>query len=115
MTNPKTKEEKFYYPWRINLLLILAGIFVLLWKRNFLPGRVPLFYSRPWGEEQLVPQTYLFLLPLLSAAVLIISRQLGQIFFKKEEKFLAWAINSFALLFTVLASITLIKIIFLIT
>ena len=33
--------------WLIEVLLI-----VIVW--SFLPPQIPFFYSRPWGEEQLV-------------------------------------------------------------
>lgn len=38
---------------------VVLGIFSLAYR--FLPGQVPLFYSKPWGREQLAP---LYFLPL---------------------------------------------------
>jgi len=52
------------------LLLGLASCFLALlgigvaWR--FLPPEVPLFYSNPWGKEQLAPP-YLLLLPIFLA------------------------------------------------
>lgn len=34
-------------------------------KFNTLPPQIPLFYTRPWGEEQLVDFWMVFLLPAL--------------------------------------------------
>lgn len=39
-------------------LLILVGIFF-----GRLPPEVPLFYSRPWGEDQIVLRIFLFMVP----------------------------------------------------
>lgn len=36
-----------------------------LLKINTLPPQIPLFYTRPWGEEQLADFWMIFLLPVL--------------------------------------------------
>ena len=48
------------------LLLFILSIGILLWKLSSLPPKVPLWYSRPWGEDQLAHPLWLFLLPLSS-------------------------------------------------
>lgn len=95
-------------------LLVMNGV-VLFWKRNLLPEKVPLFYSRPWGEEQLAAKEWLLLIPVLSLLIFLINWQLGKLFLKKGETFLPIVMESFALLFSVLGTITLLRIIFLIT
>lgn len=99
----------------MNFLLILLEIVIILFKNNALPERVPLFYSRPWGEEQLVEKQYLFLIPSLSFVLFVINFQLVYLFVNKNEKFMAYISNSFALLFTSLGFITLLRIILLIS
>jgi len=44
-------------------VFLILLILVLLWQH--LPPLVPLFYSRPWGKEQLADKKNLFLLPSL--------------------------------------------------
>jgi len=44
-----------------NLIMIL--VFVL--NFNHLPPQIPLFYSRPWGEEQLADLFMIVILPLI--------------------------------------------------
>ncbi len=44
-----------------------------------LPPQVPLFYSRPWGEEQLVAPIFLVILPLLSFFIFLLNIFLGRI------------------------------------
>lgn len=100
---------------RINIVLLIVDGITLFWKRNLLPEKVPFFYSRPWGEEQLAAKEWLLLIPSLSLLIFLINWQLGKLFFKKGESFLPMVMESFALLFTVLGTITLLRIIFLIT
>jgi hypothetical protein len=47
------------------LPIIIIGIMSILFLFYFqkLPPLVPLYYSRPWGEEQLAPKIMLLLLP----------------------------------------------------
>lgn len=49
---------------RITLLGIVAGLVFFLWKETQLPPQVPLWYTKPWGEEQLAHKYFLLLLPL---------------------------------------------------
>lgn len=44
-----------------------VGLLVVFGKR--LPPEVPLLYSRPWGQEQLVNSVWLWLLPVAGAMV----------------------------------------------
>lgn len=39
---------------------------VFLFKFQNLPPQIPLFFTLPWGEDQLVDVWFIFLLPLLS-------------------------------------------------
>lgn len=48
--------------------LTICMIVILLWFMRWLPPQVPLYYSKPWGAEQLAPRLLLFLLPLASFA-----------------------------------------------
>ncbi len=62
------------------LLLLLQSLFLLLVYRS-LPRELPLFYSRPAGQEQLGPRYLLWLLPVLNLAIfllnMIISKKLA--------------------------------------
>jgi hypothetical protein len=42
------------------LLLLLSGLVSFYYSR--LPQKIPLFYSRPWGQDQLVDKHYFFIL-----------------------------------------------------
>jgi hypothetical protein len=54
-------------------VLIVAMVSIILWFYKFLPPQVPLYYSRPWGQEQLASPMFLFLLPIGSLVWYIFS------------------------------------------
>ena len=89
--------------WLIEVLLI-----VIVW--SFLPPQIPFFYSRPWGEEQLVHPSYLFILPGLGLIVFFINLILVS-FVPKEENLINQILISLILVFNFLSLITLIQII----
>lgn len=99
----------------INLGIIFVGLLAILLKRSSLPDFVPIFYSRPWGEEQLAVKNWLFLIPGSSFIVFVFSSQIGRLLWKKNGDFLPFILNGISLLFSVLGTVTLLKIIFLIT
>lgn len=93
------------------LLIFCFGLFIFTLKR--LPPQVPLFYSLPWGEQQLSPTIGLLFLPLGILLIAILNSFLIMASLNKYSlaaKILTWITVS--LIF--LTSFTLVKIIFLI-
>lgn len=99
--------------WIQILPLLMAGMMglsILLFS-NFLPNKLPLFYSLPWGDNQLATPQQFFIIPailiLITLGNLIISWQLHltQSFFKKVLLFSS-LVNALIL------TITFIKIVF---
>lgn len=98
--------------WTIALPLLLSLLITVLIFTAFklLPGRLPLFYSLPWGDNQLATHQQFLIIPASIGAVaffnLIISWQLhpSQVFFKRTL-----LISSVAL--SLILTITFIKII----
>lgn len=102
--------KKFIY-----LAFFLIGIdFIALgicWFK--LPPQIPLFYSKPWGEQQLIKKDYIFILPLCGLICNLINLRLASILFKKEfllSQILIWT----SVAVSALASITLFKILIII-
>lgn len=95
---------------RWNIFIILLQLALLLFKFNNLPEQVPLYYSLPWGESQLASVSALFLLPTLSIVIMLLNNLLAALFLN-TLKFLSQLLVVFALLFSVLAFITLFQII----
>jgi hypothetical protein len=100
----------------VKLSFIINGlellILVIVWR--FIPPQVPLFYSRPWGDEQLVDKIILFFIPAVSLVFNIINLLLGNYFLGKE-KLLAKFFIFTNFLINLLLIITLVEILFLTT
>lgn len=99
----------------VNFGIIFVGLLAILLKRSSLPNFVPLFYSRPWGEEQLAAKNWLFLIPGSSFVVFVLSSQTGRLLLKRNEDFLPFILNGTSLLYSILGTVTLLKIVFLVT
>ena len=102
--------------WALASFGVLMSIqfVILVAKWPSLPSEVPLFYSRPWGEDQLVSPLWLLVLPISSVVCFIINGVFARIVFGREtllSTLLLWSIVLMALL----ATIGLSKIIFLVS
>jgi hypothetical protein len=99
---------------RLFWLVLFLTFLLLILKFRFLPPQVPIFYSLPWGEEQLGNPTYLFILPLLAFLLGLVNFFLAKIILTKEPlaaKILIWS-SAFLALFM---AITVFEIVFLIS
>jgi len=105
-------EKWLTWPIVASAILLLVGIGLTAFKTRSLPPEVPVFYSKPWGEERLAARQFLWILPAISALVIILNTILVSIFAKKI-KFLAQVIAISLFVLTVLIILTLVKIIFL--
>jgi len=92
-----------------SLLFIVAmgGFFFIFYRQ--LPPQVPLFYSCPWGERQLVSPYALLFLPSLSLVLLIVNILISR--FLIAYPFLINVLFGSGVLFSFLSLINLIKII----
>lgn len=98
---------------RISFALLLSVLAFLLFTWKKLPPEIPLFYSLPWGEEQLSSPFFLLILPLGSLFFGILNFLLAVFSFERQPisaKILVWATSSLILL----EAIALVKIVFLI-
>jgi hypothetical protein len=88
-TLPLENSRAFFHEWSslqgtweyrfatISVLVqfLISGI-ILAWFWRMLPPKVPLWYSKPWGEERLASPFFLLLPPLTSIIVYGINRTL---------------------------------------
>lgn len=95
----------------IQLIFILLSldflIFGLVWAK--IPPQIPLFYSRPWGEEQLINKNSFIILPLSCLIFVLINLRIASTLFRKEvllSQILVWS----SLVVSILTSIGLLKI-----
>lgn len=97
----------------LSFLFLGASILLLSLKFAGLPPEVPLFYSRPWGEERLAQKVWLWLLPGLSLVFLSTNLILTNILLKKDNFLAQIALVSQTIVLFLLFW-TLFKIVFLI-
>ncbi|HPT66031.1 MAG TPA: hypothetical protein PK257_01830 [Candidatus Woesebacteria bacterium] len=108
-------QEKINYRlFRWNLILIIFQLGLLIFKFNSLPEQVPLYYSLPWGEDQLASATSLFLLPTFSIVILLLNNLIATFFLKIIPLF-SRLLTIFSLVFGLLSAISLTRIITLIS
>jgi len=91
----------------INFLIIILVIFA----QRFLPPVVPLFYGQPQGSQQLAKSIFLVIPPLIALGIVTVNT--GILFFMKND-FLQKVLLGLAAGTTILATITVVKIIFLV-
>jgi len=62
-------KKLMLWNWRVVSATTAVGLclIVVYWKA--LPPEVPLLYSRPWGQDQLVSPYFLWLVPALTAVI----------------------------------------------
>lgn len=93
----------------IAIFFILISIFSLLFFWRKLPPQIPLFYSHPWGEDQLGQPVFLWILPGGAILTFLGSLIVGK--FLTQEKLLLQIVTWGATLFSFLSFLTLFKII----
>lgn len=68
-----TQDQYFLIPLSISLFTVLLIIILILIFLNLLPPKLPLFYSMPWGDAQLISKQQLFLLPIVLLVIVLIN------------------------------------------
>lgn len=96
------------------IVLFVLSLIIFAWRYQTLPPLVPLWYSRPWGIDQLAHPLWLLLLPMASllwygASILV------SIFVTAEYLIFTQMIFMSSLIVSLLSFLTLIKILFLMT
>jgi len=106
------KVNNLFFRW--NIIAILVQFALLFLKLNDLPPQLPLFYSEPWGESQLVSASTIFLLPILSLAVILINHFLAALFHSQYRLF-SRILIIISLVYSLFSLISLWQIIFLVS
>ncbi len=96
------------------VLFVVASIGIIVWRWNRMPPLIPLWYSRPWGADQLAPPVWLFILPIGSLCIYFINLVIGMYVTAEYLIFTQMLfISSFVVNF--LSFVTLLTVIFIIT
>ncbi|OGG34993.1 hypothetical protein A2363_02110 [Candidatus Gottesmanbacteria bacterium RIFOXYB1_FULL_47_11] len=96
------------------LICFVLSLGILLWRWRLLPPMVPLWYSRPWGADQMTEPYWLFLLPMASMFLYIVNVVVS-IYFTAEYLIFTQMLFLSSLIVSLLSFITLVKIVFLVT
>lgn len=110
----KIKNRTLNLCLQVGFFLLIAQLvtLALFWPK--LPPQVPLFYSRPWGKEQLINPLGLLLLPTLSLSIAVVNLIFASLM-PREEKLSSQLLVVFATVFNFLSFVTLFKIVTLVT
>lgn len=101
----------------MNKLLIAADILmvaIFAWRFQYMPNQIPLLYSRPWGDPQLVEFWYIVLLPIIMHIFYFLNIVIAKTYFRSEDLFQKLFIITNAFVIVTFTGIFL-KIIFLVT
>ena len=106
------KTNNLFFRW--NLLFVLFQVAILFLRFRQLPPQLPLFYSLPWGESQLVTFTQLFYIPLNSFIVLLVNNYLSAIILS-SHRLLSYLLIIFSFIFSFLGFFVLLRVILLVS
>lgn len=68
----KLFQDQFcFWSLAFSLIALSLGIFLIGFSWSRLPPEVPLYFSRPWGQEQLAPKFQIIILPALSLGIFL--------------------------------------------
>jgi hypothetical protein len=93
----------------ISAVIYLLTLGFFLYNRRLLPPELPIFYSKPWGQERLAGSDAVWIPVVIGLVLLIINGFLSLKVFAKEkflQKIIAWT----NLTTTAMISVTLLKI-----
>lgn len=98
----------------ISLFFIIFSL-LLIWRNaGSFPLAIPLWFSKPWGEERLAEPIFLWILPAASFSVVVINHLLSR-YFQEREKVLYFLLLWAAPVASGLFFYTLLQIIFITT
>ena len=108
---PRSNFSWELLPWLLSLVIV--GIIGVSYKT--LPDQVPLYYSLPWGKDQLAPKYELFIVPVALLFVDRINSVLIHKFQKTANDFLFRVLQVSGLICNLMGGITVVQIIKIIT
>lgn len=111
MTN--LKKLYFWASFFPAAVILIMTLFILVFFR-FLPAKLPLFYSLPWGERQLADHLQFMILPAILAVITLLNVAISS-HLHQQQSFFKKVLIGTTILSTVILIITFIKIVFLFT
>lgn len=96
--------------FRWNILILGSSFLYLILNFDNLPPEIPLYFSQPWGAQQLAPASQIFFLPIFSFLILLINNFMGALLLSSHRLFALMLIIS-SLVFSIFSSIAVFQII----
>ncbi len=69
----RVSDKFFLIPILVTIIVVIFIILLFLIFYSHLPDKLPLFYSLPWGEMELVAKQQFFLLPIILVLICLIN------------------------------------------
>jgi len=110
---PIPKDKAIFWPIIFSILILAASLIFTLLKFTNLPPKIPLFYSKPWGQDRLVGKGLVWLLPAILFLLILVNTILAKVLAPKII-FLAQIISIALSILAFLIFFTLARIIFLV-
>lgn len=111
MTNPR---KLYFWASAFPAVVVLILTLVILIFFRFLPAKLPLFYSLPWGEKQLADHFQFLILPAVLSIIILINLVLSS-HLHEQQSFFKKVLMGTTILSAIILTITFIKILFLFT
>lgn len=67
----RNHDKICFYAQALSIIFILAKFILIALKFSGLPSQIPLFYSLPWGNNQLGNSSQILILPIISILILL--------------------------------------------
>lgn len=115
-----TKWKEFSGNWLVSLVntfvlvCVLISLGVIVWRWHLLPPAVPLWYTKPWGTDQLANPYWLFILPIGSLLIYVIN-VIASVYITADYLVFTQLLFLTSFLVSFLSLITLVQILFLVT
>jgi len=84
---------------------------LIVFSLGKLPGKIPIFYSMPWGESILAEAVFIWIIPILNFVFTVFDYFLINRY--KDDKFLASSLSALVILVCFICSYGTLKIIML--
>ena len=95
------------------LPIVAAGCIGLFY--NGLPERVPIFFSLPWGEDRLAAKIGLFVIPIIMIGINVANSLISVFLKKRSEDYLVNVLITSSFVCNLLALITIVQIIIIVS
>lgn len=100
-----------YFSFWVLVVSLICQVALIVFSLGKLPGKIPIFYSMPWGESILAEAVFIWIIPILNFVFAVFDYFLINRY--KDDKFLASSLSALVILVCFICSYGTLKIIML--